>query len=741
MWIKEYRHTIQSTIRGVFTAFILIFNIGIAFADDPGITKVRLIQLNDSSYVLEADISQTLLWAIKSPVFPERFHFSDFDFENQSGWITLSATLTTSGSPLSSKDEIILPWSRNGVDITAQWEDGTAYRGFFTQTLGGIHIPLSELMPFQKSIAEVFVENFILGLRHLIFRGVHILLIISLVWTLPRFRVMKYLLWYTFGQATALVLSELGLSGFDLLLSDLLLLLLTFMLSYSSINYIKIKYLGPVLFIAAMMHGLSFVHEIGLDGFQPAQRIQAMFAFNLAIDFGHYALTLILVLITSGLKNRLHRRQWVPIAIGSISFFLVLLVFRENIRPGKTRILGLSSSTITNAYSSPATSGFSAGQAQLSTGLMTTPLMIYLSVEPFEVRQEILVHASSAMEILGMDLDYLPSIPVELQSGIKEGLQDSIISNTALIIDNQITIPSEMQTNFVTLNRGGVSTRNNPVDESLDDGIIGISLVYDTESFPDSVLIDWTLFPPSVQSIEASAVDPHGALTIMMNPDENKFLWKSRLAGFKVPDVRAVEFTRPSVPMISLLIWMGILIYVLYLVVSRKPAFIRYWMLALVGIGFACYPFIRFNPDLPFIPEGKPSRERTSIILNDLLKNVYMAFDRRSEEDVYDRLALTVSGDQLADIYLQNRQSMAMENRGGARAKVVEVNVQELFDVDRSENGGLVADVLWAVRGSVNHFGHTHYRQNQYRALVFFNSDKETWKIYHIETIDEKRIY
>jgi len=740
MGIKDCGHITKLTIRGVLTAFTIIFNIGIAYADDPGITKVRLIQLNDTSYVFEADISQTLLWAIKSPVFPDRFQFSDFDFENQSGWITLGATLTTSGAPLSSKDEIFLPWARNGVDFTAQWDDGTTYKGLFTRTLGGIQIPLSELMPDQKSTVEVLSEYLSLGFRHLVFKGIHILLIISLVWALPRFSVLQYLLWYTFGQATALVLSELGFSGFDLLLSDLILVLIIFLLSYSIVYNYKIKYLGPVLFIAAMMHGLSFVHEINLDGLRPVQRIQALFAFNLAIDIGHYLLALVLVLIASSIKNRISRKQWIPIVIGCLSVFLTLLVFKENIRPGKTQILGFLPSTITTA-SSTAPSGSSTRQAQRSTGLMTTPLMVYLSVEPFEVRQEILVQSRAAMELLGMDQGNLTSIPVDMQSRLKEDLQDSIISNATLTIDNFNTIPTEVQTNFVTLNRGGVSTRENPVDENLDEGIIGISLIYDTESFPDSVLINWTLFPPSVKSIEASAVDPHGAITIMMNPNDNKFLWKSRLAGFKVPDIRAVEFTRPSVPMISILIWICILISVLYLVVSRKRVLIRFWMLAFIGIGFACYPIIRFNPDLPFIPEGKPSRERTSIILNDLLKNVYMAFDRRSEEDVYDRLALTVSGDQLTDIYLQNRQSMAMEKLGGARAKIVEVNVLELFDVDRKENGGLVADVLWMVRGSVNHFGHTHYRQNQYRALVSFNSDKATWKISHIETIDERRIY
>ena len=127
--------------------------------------------------------------------------------------------------------------------------------------------------------------------------------------------------------------------------------------------------------------------------------------------------------------------------------------------------------------------------------------------------------------------------------------------------------------------------------------------------------------------------------------------------------------------------------------------------------------------------------------MQDLLRNVYIAFDRRGEEQVYDRLSLTVIGDQLTDIYLQNRQSMAMESRGGARAKIDEVNIRELYSVEKGDEESFVADVLWTVRGSVNHFGHTHYRQNQYRALVSFVDVNDTWKISEIETLDERRLY
>jgi hypothetical protein len=158
-------------------------------------------------------------------------------------------------------------------------------------------------------------------------------------------------------------------------------------------------------------------------------------------------------------------------------------------------------------------------------------------------------------------------------------------------------------------------------------------------------------------------------------------------------------------------------------------------------IAFLMYPFIRTSASVSFISNWKPSKERTGILLNDLLTNVYRAFDRRDEDAVYDRLALSVTGDQLTDIYLQNRQVMALENRGGARAKVDEVNILEVFEVGRSENQAIIADAMWTVRGSVNHFGHTHYRQNQYRALVSFINEDEVWKINSIEPIEEIRIY
>ena len=101
---------------------------------------------------------------------------------------------------------------------------------------------------------------------------------------------------------------------------------------------------------------------------------------------------------------------------------------------------------------------------------------------------------------------------------------------------------------------------------------------------------------------------------------------------------------------------------------------------------------------------------------------------------------MSVMGDQLTQIYLQNRQSLELANRGGARANVDEVDILAINEVTKSEGDGFVADAVWTVSGSVSHFGHTHYRRNRNHALVTFVIDGDSWKIRDIELIDEKRL-
>jgi hypothetical protein len=709
-------------------------------ADDPGITKVRLIQQTDTSYLLEADVPQVLLNSIKRPVLPDRFEMTDFDFTNQSGWITLKMTLSTSGSSLSPEDEILLPWLRNGIDFTAQWLDGSTFKGLFNRSLNGILIPLGEVMPTSKTTLEVFEEGFSMGGNHISFHYIHLLLILMLVLSRKDFSVFRLILWFSFGQATALIAAELEWTGIDLLFSDLLILIIAVIYSYTLAYNRSFKYEGITLFIGGLFHGISFVHEIADLSLESIQRLQALFAFNLAIDLVHFTLAFLLLMIMKVVRKALPDGRKTGIVTGAVSIFLILIVFSDNISTGIVRILDYGSSKSSITVNIPVSGNPTNRQVQRGTGIMTTPFMLFLSVEPYEVRQEILMRAEEVLR------EFKPGykegiIPVTMQEELKSAIGRKVIDNAEVQINGERYEPGDMNVNFVHLSRGGVSIREKPVEESVPEGIIGITIIYDIETLPDSIDVSWRIFTDSVQMVEASVVDAHGAFTKVLTPEDMDIQWKNRLAGYRVPVIEAIVVEPYPLPLLSLVFFVGIVIVLLVMLSrGRKVRYIRV-IAGFLVIAFVMYPFVRTSASVSFITNWLPSKEQTSLLLNDLLTNVYRAFDRRNENAVYDRLALSVTGDQLTDIYLQNRQVMALENRGGARAKVDEVDILEVFEVERSGDLGIRADAMWTVRGSVNHFGHTHYRQNQYRALVSFVNEDGIWKISAIEPIEEIRIY
>jgi len=129
------------------------------------------------------------------------------------------------------------------------------------------------------------------------------------------------------------------------------------------------------------------------------------------------------------------------------------------------------------------------------------------------------------------------------------------------------------------------------------------------------------------------------------------------------------------------------------------------------------------------------------VLLHTLLKNVYRAFDFREEEDVYDKLALSVSGDLLASIYLQNRKSFAVQKAGGAQAKIKQVDILDVAAEKLSDRPLAFAfKSKWTAMGTVGHWGHVHTRKNLYDAIVTVEAVEGNWKITNLELLEEKRV-
>ena len=726
----------------LFLIFFISFSApNLLRADDPGITKIRLIQESDTLYIFEFDIAQSLLNTIKDPILPERFKFEIQNVENNSGWLTITAHLVTKGAPFNPNDEIILPWKRNGVDITIKWSDETVYKGLFKRSLDGIHIPLNKLMLVQKTTKEVVSESALVGFNHIFFKGVHFLLILVLVLVFSAPKVFKYLLFQSLGIMAAMFLVSFDTIYFSFPYVEILYLLVSLLLAYSFVYKLTFRYLPVLLLIIGLLHGISFNNETEALDLDSVQKSQALLSFNIVLDLAHYLFAAVMILLLRSVAITSIQKRWALTVSGGLAIFLIVITCQNHILNDDQNILKLEKKQNIAYNTSNNSLKFAAGQVQKRLGVMTSPAMVFITVEAFEVKKEILIDVAAANSHLKFIDPTDGIIPVNLQENIKVAIQDSIISNGEITIDGTLIKPSEISRNFVTYGKGGVSIRNAPLDENLNEAIIGVTLIYETESYPETIDTEWSFFNDGINFVNVSITDPHGNFNNTLTSDSNTISWKSRLKGYKVPAIEVVKVEHVKRSYASLIIWFLVLLMGFIVYKKKKYEAYKYVLVAFIGLGFIVYPFVRFSTGISFLATQKPSAERASVILNDLMTNVYRAFDKRSEDDVYDRLSLSVTENQLTEIYLQNRQSLEIENRGGAHAKVDVVNILNVESVERNGNDAYIVPAKWMVQGSVNHFGHTHYRQNQYEAMISFLIVDGFWKIDDMEILDTRRIY
>jgi hypothetical protein len=266
---------------------------------------------------------------------------------------------------------------------------------------------------------------------------------------------------------------------------------------------------------------------------------------------------------------------------------------------------------------------------------------------------------------------------------------------------------------------------------------------------PQQVEVDWELFTDQIQRVPATATDPAGPLATYLEPDANVHTWTNFLKNYQMPTVQQIGVKETigelRVPLLSLALFVGVVIMLIWAFVrSRRKQPLRLPLVLgtlLLAAGAAAYPVAQLSLARPAMIAGNLDDERAAALLQALLKNVYRAFDFRDEEDVYDKLALSVSGDLLTDIYLQHRKSMAVQQAGGAQAKIKEVAVKKA-SAERIAGDGLSYALHgeWTALGTVGHWGHLHQRKNRYEAVITVTAEDGHWKIIGLDLRDEQRI-
>jgi hypothetical protein len=376
-------------------------------------------------------------------------------------------------------------------------------------------------------------------------------------------------------------------------------------------------------------------------------------------------------------------------------------------------------------------------------------LMTFLYVEPYEVRHEILTRVRDLEEWMDPGLRGDAYIEVDELEPLKQRIGEFLLTRNPVLVDGKPLKPILDRTNYVKVSLTGIQLVETPERLEISTAIVGVIITYLTDGLPQEVTVDWDLFTDQLQRVPATATDPAGPLPTFLTPDDSVHKWTNFLKNYRLPTVQEVQVAGSlgeiRIPWASLtcIVLLSPVMVMLYRRRRRGHTLAMPMAagLVLIAVGVVAWPLVGTTVTRPATLAGEMPPEQAQDLLQVLLKNVYRAFDFREEEDVYDKLAFSISGDLLTDIYLQNRKSFSIQKAGGAQAKIKSVEI-EAATAERLDNGPLAYAIKgrWAAQGTVGHWGHVHTRRNRYDAIVTVEAVDGTWKISDLEILEEERV-
>lgn len=693
-------------------------------ADTSGILKARLSEKEDGTLILEADVPAIQEGSLGAPVFPARYRPVEKVRAERLDLLTLGYEARPYGEGrFLPGDSLELPWAVNGISLTVFRRDGTVGRSLHKRGLTGISIPLDLVLPVKTTLREELRGWLLrlLGRRELILPSLLLALVLGGLY--PPARIPGLWLVYFGCAAAALPFAEAGLRAPLLLFAGILNLFLILILS---VRYGK-----------AGEGGSDSSLILGITGF-----VSGLFCygeFNAYSQSGgecaaYYILTLLMVsstvILVALLLSFLRQLAGDPPLLKAVfiytpatsAVFLILLLLAGPVRSGETTLLGEDQ----RAKGDP-DDGAAIVLSQNSSTVLAypdAPLSLFIAMDPYELRLEVLVRLSSLIR----EED---SLAAEEQGALLEDLEEELARDLSVEIDGEEGKPLRIEASFVQVMNNGIALRSEAVEESGEDGLIGVTLIYGSDEIPGSLRLGWDFFPPGIGDLPVRMAAPWEDRAFVLSLENREIEWEGVSSSALSPSV--IPSAGLRLPVLSLVLFLAGLVI---LVFGRGKGTVLLPILLALALLF--YPRVRLTLPGP-LRLSAGSRENMVLILDGLLGNLYRSFELRDEGMVYDRLALTVEGEFLQEVFLQNRRAMILEERGGARARVEDVTMLSAEYEGPSEDGGIVVNARWTVSGAVSHFGHTHYRRNRYEGDVSLVRNGSSWRISGISLREEER--
>jgi hypothetical protein len=222
-----------------------------------------------------------------------------------------------------------------------------------------------------------------------------------------------------------------------------------------------------------------------------------------------------------------------------------------------------------------------------------------------------------------------------------------------------------------------------------------------------------------------------------------------RLADYRVWFEREVATEAAlglaRIPVLTMvLVFLAMLLWPRRRRVARELGVVRrssssHWLL--LGAAFLLLPVGTVAVKNPFFVPDAPTANDARLVVSRVLSDTYHAFNIADEDDLFDALAESVTGELVDDLFLDSRRRLTAGTREGTEVTVREVGVLEISEPmgGAGDEEGFSYACRWQVIARVRHLQHIHHRQNVYSGVLTLRPEDGRWKIARVDLHSEDR--
>lgn len=168
------------------------------------------------------------------------------------------------------------------------------------------------------------------------------------------------------------------------------------------------------------------------------------------------------------------------------------------------------------------------------------PLMLYLYVEPRQVRFETLLRISDITELTGFNNESANVSAEDKHKGLQDHIKNYYADREVLQIDGESFKPDSIRVEFLTATLTGLKVIENATMADESSLLVGVSQKYFIDKLPQKIDSRWQYFNQRIERIPVIVTDPVGPLQNLIDKDDPAFGWQNFLKKYNEPVIQPV---------------------------------------------------------------------------------------------------------------------------------------------------------------------------------------------------------